>query len=218
MVGPRAQDGRQCAGSDRVLSGGGACSAELRRRLLEPGQPENVPLSGGRHPGHAARGGGRHDGAGRPLSPVFRAGQGVRGPRRFRLVLDLLRTRQCAETLRKPLSRRDHRDQYRGADPRVHAGVLRRTHRLGGGGRRSDLCPRPAALGLDPDRTDSGVAQPGRRHARTVRRPTHRARPARRGHGLRCAALSRIDGRAQRRAGSGTGAKIYGRHARLSLG
>ncbi len=86
--------------------------AGFRGRVLEPRQSQDLPLHGRRARAHARRGGCADDRPRRPLSPVFRARQGLRGPRRIRRVVALLRARQRAEARREPLPPGSARAQH----------------------------------------------------------------------------------------------------------
>ncbi len=72
---------------------------------------------------------------------------------------------------RERLPAGDHRGQHRRAEAGVHQGLLRRAFRLGRSGSGPDLHPRPAALRLDPDRTDPRLPLAGRGHPGTRRDP-----------------------------------------------
>ena len=147
-----------------------AGAAGFWRRVLEPRQPQDLPLHRRRARVACAPRRRRRRPAGRPLSPVFRARQGLRGPRRIRRVVALLRARQCVEARREPLPPGNHRAQHREPEDGLHPGILRAAHGLWRREHGADLRARTAAFGIDADRADPRLALRGRRHAGARRR------------------------------------------------
>ena len=155
-----AEDGRPAARSDRGLSRRRCGAARFRRRLLEPGESEDLSLQRRRRwrgcaPAEAAPATALVD----RYHLCFALGKALEDRGEIAEVLALLRARQCPEARGKPLSPRDHRDQH-GANRSKSARGISSSAAPGWGDAapRSDLHPRPAAFGLDPARADSGLA------------------------------------------------------------
>ena len=154
---------------------------ELWRRVLEPGQPQDVSLRRRTDCDHARAGRCPSRAAGRSLPSLLRARQGARGSRRVCRVLPVLRSRQRAQAGRMQLPSRSPRADGRQADRSLHPRVLRAAPGLGLPGSRAHLHRRAAPRGFDLARADPGLAQPGRGHHGTGRHSAagQRARPAR---------------------------------------
>ena len=100
------------------------CS-RLRRCVLEPREPQDLPVHGRARSSACARRKPRRPLARRPLSPVLRARQGARGRARVRRVLPLLRARQRAEEAESRYQPECIGAHAAHAGAGVHAGVLR---------------------------------------------------------------------------------------------
>ena len=157
------------------------------------------------------------DPARRSLSPVLRARQGLRGPRRICRVMALLRARQRAEARRKPLPAGDHREQHAAADRRSARGSSLRA-RAGVGAADPDPIfilglPRAGSTLLEQILASHSAR---RGHAGTLRHPAHRARPAGPRAGPRQSALpGRARDDRRREDFLRLGEKYLHRHARL---
>ena len=176
---PCAQDRRPTGRCDRRLPQVDRAGTGPRRGLLEPGQPEDVPLlrRGRRGDARAAR---TRATSRRKIASTSTSRSARRGGReRLRRIVPPLRGRQpsaqgsaCPTTAtrrreRAPLTRV------------VHAGILCGTPQCRVHGARPDLHRRPAALGLDPGRTDPVEPFRDRRHDGAAGRDRHRQGPAR---------------------------------------
>ena len=163
---PCTEDDRPAGRGDRQLSAQHPLAAGVRGGLLEPRQPQDLPVHGRR---------GRCDGAlrrrrkvhgGNPGQFQLRARQGLGRPGRLRPGIRLLRARRVAaaheRALRPGADRADPRPDRHDADRGVSRAERLRTPRRG----NADLHRRPAALGVNVDRADSREPQPGRRHPR----------------------------------------------------
>ncbi len=146
---------------------------------------------GRRARGHARCGGAACDRLDRPLSSLFRARQGLRGPWRIRRVVALLRARQCVEARREPLPSGSDRAQHGEPEVGLHPEILRAALGLRRRQHGADLCGRTAAFGFDADRADPGLALRGGGHAGARRDPALRARIAGPRARSRVAAISR---------------------------
>ena len=111
----------------RRLSAQHRARAGLRRGVLEPGQPQDVPLRRRPTSQRCARSSRAPDlSAERPASFRFRAGQGAGGRGRLRRLVRALRERQRAAPRQMPLRRRREPPRACARSKRaVHAGFLR---------------------------------------------------------------------------------------------
>ena len=124
---PRAEDSGQTAGGHRLLSRRHRHQARLRRCLLEPRQPQDLPFH---------RRGHRADARRRNRRPASRSRTAItcasRSARRWRIAREyaesfqLLRARQRAEESRDPLQDRADRAQHPPADGRCARAISSR--------------------------------------------------------------------------------------------
>ena len=177
LAGARAEDGRTAAGSDRGLSRRGGGAARFRRRLLEPGQSQNLSLHRRRDRAHARRGSVRQ--RLRWWTALISA---LRSARRWRIAARSPNPGiyyERGNALKRAESR--YRPEIietntRRADRDLHAGLLPAPRRLGRCAPRPDLHPRPAAVRLHPARADPRLPFPGRGHPGTCGHPEDGAR------------------------------------------
>src|SRR6185437_3280284 len=97
------EDARTTRGCHRRVSPSRQHTPRLWRCLLEPRQPQNLPVRSRGAGTHARRRGGTIDPDGRSISPVLCFGQGTRGSAGLFAILRVLPARQRAEACRGPL-------------------------------------------------------------------------------------------------------------------
>ncbi len=163
---------------DRGLSRRRRRPARFRRRLLEPRQPQDLPLRRRRDRANAAAEAAPATSLGRPHPSLLRARQGVRGSRRFR---ESWRYYARGNALKRAESR--YRPEVFETNTRLQTAVCTPAFfadacAAGASPRRSDLHRRPAAIGLDAARADPRIALAGRGHAGASRHPARGARSA----------------------------------------
>ncbi len=147
-----------------------------RRGLVEPREPEDVPLHAGRprRDARAARAQPDLDAEDR-FHFHFALGKALEDARRLRRVLRTTTRKAtgCAGrgAATTPTTTTDPRARVQGA---VHPRVLRRSAAARAAGARSDLHRRPAARGLDAGRADPGQPLGGRGHHGAAGHRRHR--------------------------------------------
>ena len=169
-------------------AGAGAAAG---RGVVEPRQPEDPPVRGGRHRGDARPAGARRPRRRGPPAPRLRAGQGAGGRGRLRRRLRRIRQGQ-RDPPRAAAPCRPTTSATRSSGPGACSRADFLAARRGGGcaGARSDLHRRPAALRLDPGGADPGQPFAGRGHHGAARPADHRAAARPRGRLARARRLS----------------------------